>query len=80
MMKKQKQKKVLAIYLNPKLHDEITRLANYEHRSLSGQVSYMLTKHLQYTSATGSLTIDGKGGIIVGDGDTPNNLTFKNID
>jgi hypothetical protein len=78
MMKK--QKKVLAIYLDTKLHDEITFLAKSQHRSLSGQVSYMLMKHVQHTRLTGSLTVDGKGVITVGDGDTPNNLTFNNID
>jgi hypothetical protein len=76
MMMKNK-KKVLAIYLDTKLHDEITFLAKSQHRSLSGQVSYMLMKHLQHTRLTGSLTVDG---ITVGDGDTPNNLTFNNID
>ena len=77
MMKKQKQKKVLAIYLNPKLHDEITKLAKYKHRSLSGQVSYMLTKHLQNMNSMGSITISSDG---TASSDTPTNLTFNNID
>jgi len=53
------KKKVLAIYLSPELHPEITGLAKYEHRSLSGQVSYMLTKHLTNMKMTGTLTVNG---------------------
>ena len=74
-----KQKKVLAIYLDTKLHNEITFLAKSEHRSLSGQVSYMLMKHLAHTMLQGSLTVDGKGGFSIVD-NSPTNLTFNNID
>ena len=73
MMKK--QKKVLAIYLNPKLHDRITKLAKYKHRSLSGQVGYMLTQYLQDMNSMGSITISSDG---TTNGDTPNNT--KDVD
>ena len=40
-----KKKKLLAVYLAPEDHEVIVSIAKKEHRSLSGQVNFMINKY-----------------------------------
>ena len=59
VIKTQKNKKVMAIYLDSELHERVTNLANTEHRSQSGQVAFMIKEYLKLwdKSTTGSVNI-----------------------
>jgi|TARA_R110000744_G_scaffold355395_1_gene461936 hypothetical protein len=59
-----KKKKLLAVYLAPEIHEEIASVAKREHRSLSGQVNFMINEffHLRkqdlYNGKAESFNID----------------------
>ena len=59
VIKTQKNKRVMAIYLDLELHKRVTSLANTEHRSQSGQVAFMIKEYLKLwdESTNGSINI-----------------------
>ncbi len=60
MKNKNNKKKVVAVYLSPILHKKVTSLATKEHRSFSGQVSYMINKYFDMEHPMGSITFSGR--------------------
>jgi len=66
-----KKKKLLAVYLAPEAHEGIASIAKKEHRSLSGQVNFMINEYFHLRKQSGSLVVTDSGkGFNVGSGNT----------